>query len=251
MATVRPNYIPDTIASRGADFIWRGKREHIGPVETRTKLMDKFAGITSCGCFCIASGLLTWTSFRFGHLLDVSSTERLAEGALAFMADPLSLDIEALMEERVPDQPPVVSAYRELRWFGSGAIYPGRWFKNADTPTRELFHFAYLLRYLLDPASAAHFDDWIDAVTKNLQRVAPKPEVDESLLSDAPKSEEIHAFVAPHWGIPLPLAILSGEVAPGSLSKAVLEEARLIDWKANPYVRHAPDFSIPYGRAAS
>lgn len=251
MAIIQPSYIPDTITSLGADFIWRGKDDHIGPVETRTKLMDKFAGITSCGCFCLASGLLTWTSFRFSHQLEVASTQRLAEGALAFMADPLCLDLEALMEERVPDQPPVVSAFRELRWFGAGAIYPGRWYKNADTPTRELFHFAYLLRYLLDPESASHFDAWIDSVTKRLRKVAAKPEVDDSNLPDEPTPEDIHAFVSPHWGLPVPLAILSGDVEPDTFVALAATEAKAIDWDGNPYIRKAPDFARPYGRSGT
>jgi hypothetical protein len=250
MDKTRWDFIPDTIADRGSDFDWEGKNYHIGPVETRTKLLDSFAGITSCGSFCIASGLLVWTSCRFSKLLDVKSTLHLSDAALAFMFDPLCIDTDALMEERVPDQPPVESAFRQLRWYGAGAIYPGRWYQNANAPRRDLFHFAYLLRYLLDKKSAKIFDTWIATLTSRLHKIAPKPELRTDELPDDPTIEQIREFVAPHWGLPVPHAALSKDVAPEEILPLSVLEANEIDWKSNPFVRHDPNTSSPYGRKA-
>lgn len=247
MIDARPSFIPKEIADRGADFEWEGRNAHIGPVETRTKLLDSFAGITSCGSFCIASGLLTWTSYRFCNLLDVRSTLLLADTALAFMFDPLCTDTDAVMDEHVPDQPNVVSAFRRLRHYGAGAIYPGRWYQNANAPRRDLFHFAYLLRYLLDQKSAKIFDQWISDLTKRLHLIAPKPPLDSGSLPDDPTPEQIHQFVAPHWGLPVPLAALSRNIAADELGPGSKAEALTIDWSQNPYVRYTPDFARPYG----
>ncbi len=247
MLISRPDFIPDTITDGGQNFEWLGKRAHVGPVETRTKLLDSFAGITSCGSFRIASGLLIWTSHRFQNLLDVSSTLQLVDTSLAFMFDPLCVDLEALMEEPVPDQPPVASAFQLLRWYGAGSIYPGRWYRNANAPRRDLYHFACILRHLLDRKSAKSFDAWIFRLTDRLHELAPKPPLDESLLPDDPTPEQIQAFVAPHWGLPVPFAALSGDIQSNEMLPMAKAEAAAIDWSANPYVRRNPDVQKPYG----
>lgn len=247
MHKIVPNFIPDTIASAGINFQWEGIGKHIGPVETRTKLMDGFAGITSCGSFCLAAGLLTWTSFRFAELLDVSTTSHLSDAAFAFMADPLSLDLKDVMKGRIADESPVVAAYKELRNYGGGCIYQGRWYRNASAPRRDLFHFACLLRHVLDSDSAAQFDDWIEQTCIRLRFLAPKPPLDTSLLPENPTPEQVHAFVAPHWGMPIPFAALSTDLGAEKLQETMMLEAAAIDWPKNPYVQKSPNFAHPYG----
>ena len=248
MMTGHPSFIPDGLEAEGGDFVWRGTSDHIGPLDTETPLMRQFHGLTSCGCFCMAAGLMQWGAVRFSQLIDTSSLLQVSEAAFAFMSDPTAISLDQLYGEGVPEKPKVVSAFRKVRRNAMVCIEPGRWYENALPPTRELFHLAFLVRHLTGKTFAPAFDAWILRSTDRIRQVAPRPPKGVTSISDDPTAEDIRRYVAPYWGTPLPMALLSHDLAAAATGASYLAEMQGIDWSANRCIVRQPRFDLPYGR---
>lgn len=243
-----PEFIPAEVPLAGDRFVWEGTLFHIGQLEGATRLMAKFGDINSCGCFCLASGLALWGAARFSHLMDVTSLGHVSDAALAFMCQPREVNYTPILEEKVPEEPKVLSAFRKVRWLSLVCAAPGRWADNKVPPMRDLYHLAHLLRHLLDKAHRPAFDLWLDDACRNIRHLAPRPREGLTRLdSDEPTAEEIRAYVAPYWGLPVPRKALAATLTPSEAAARFREEIAAIDWAANPYVTRAPDPDHAYG----
>lgn len=243
-----PDYIPREVPLAGDRFVWNGTLDHVGQLEGATRLMAKFGDINSCGCFALASGLALWGAARFSHLMDISTLGHVSDAALAFMCAPQSVDFGPILEEKVPEAPKVLSAFRKFRWLSMVCVFPGRWADNKVPPMRDLYHLAHLLRHLLDKAHRPAFDLWLDEACHNVRYLAPRPREGLTRLdNDEPTAAEIRAYVAPYWGHPVPRAALVSTLDAGEAATRFRAEIAAIDWAANPYVSRAPDPDEAYG----
>lgn len=243
-----PDFIPPEAPLAGDRFVWEGTLFHIGQLEGATRLMDKFGDINSCGSFCLASGLALWGAARFSHLMDVTTMVHVSDAALAFMCQPRSVNYTPILDEKVPEEPKVLSAFRKVRWLSLVCAVPGRWVDNKVPPMTDLYHLAHLVRHLLDKPLRPAFDHWLDDACRNIRHLAPRPPEGLTRLdSEDPTAEEIRAYVAPYWGLPVPRAALVSALDTTEAAARFRAEIAAIDWAANPYVAQAPDPDHAYG----
>lgn len=249
-----PSYIPQSVAQTGDKFVWKGDLFHIGKLEGATPLMAKFGDINSCGCFVLAAGLVTWNVARFSELVDakdIKSLTDLSEGALAFMCNPKLLSYKSLEGKKVPGKgPKILSAFRTVRRLAIMCLGPGRYLDNAIPPMVDLYHLAYLTRYLLARKDQKAFDAWIDKTTKRIRKVSKRPRHKSRVLKSPYTKAQMQSYVAYYWGLPVPLRLLEEDVAVSNLEKLFTEEIKAIDWKKNQFVARAPSFKSAYGHKA-
>lgn len=82
-----PGYIPPSIIGAPLDFRWEGARDHIGPTETVTPLLDMLASTTMTAQIAMCAGVLTWGAWRLKGETEVEHNFELVEAAFAYMID--------------------------------------------------------------------------------------------------------------------------------------------------------------------
>src|ERR1700751_3467206 len=114
MWEVLPPFIPTTVVGKQFDAVWKGARDHIGPVEQITPFIRRLAKKTTCATVSICAGVLLWGAWRLKGLTEVDYNIELAEAAFVYQIDWRYVDPDAGPMEMPPDQPPPVSAMTAL-----------------------------------------------------------------------------------------------------------------------------------------
>lgn len=246
MTSSLPAYVPPSLTTMDASFVWKNDLAHIGKLEGYADPMKAFFGITSCGGFCLGAGLVEWAAARFAHLTDVSLLRQLGDAMCVIMVNPDSIDGDALT---LPpkSKAKVAWAYQTLCYQARFLVAPARWKDNAAPNYRELYQLASLVRHLVGKPHHKAFDAWLKAATQQVRAVAPAPKGKRALPARA-TAKQLRDYVAPAWGMPVPRAVLAGPVAPAAMDELFLAEMAAIDWSKNPLIKRTPSFGRPYGK---
>jgi hypothetical protein len=231
------NFLPADLAESPCDFPWKGKSAHIGPPEEMTPLLRRFQGKTSCGCFALAAGIAIWGAVRLSNVAEIKSESDLFDATFLYMSAPDLLDLRIISRPEIPDKPKEVSAKRAILRFHQVAIAPGRWRHNANTPTRELFHLATLVRHVTARHHKPAFDSWLEGCIDRVNIIAPSPPRRDDSFFDGASEEEVEAYLESTWGEPLPPEILSREIFPEECRPIYDRFVADVDWSKNTYVR--------------
>jgi hypothetical protein len=239
----RPGFIPAAVENRPLDFKWNGARDHIGPTETVTPLMERVWGTTTCGQITLCAGLLLWGGWRLRGHTDTETLLLLAEAAFAYQVDWRYLREDLVPFKRPPDEPPALSASMALIDFAQIALNPKKNWDNYYQPVRETFHSAHVVRHILPADVRKPFDAWLDVVAERVQKIAAKPEEAFRKKKEFATNEEYLEFCARHRGTPLPPQVLDPQFAydDGQRAQLVRENLHGLNCQANMYLRSPED----------
>ena len=238
----RPDFIPQAIEGRPLDFKWEGSREHIGPTETVTPLMERIWNTTTCGQWTLNAGLLLWAGHRLKGHIDVAHFFQLAEAMFAGQVDWRYVDRERGPKGKAPDQPPELSASMRLISFARASIDREEYWDNYYQPVKETFHSAHIVRHILPADVRKSFEAWLDVVAARVQTVAAKPDEPFRKKKEFAKIEEYFEMCARHRGTALPPQVLDPQFAydDGQRNQLVGKFLSELNWEANLYLR-SPD----------
>jgi len=249
----RPTFIPPSVEGP-LDFKWLGAREHIGPTETMTPLLDMLAGTTTCGQMAMCAGILLWGSWRFKGHVPVEHNFELAEAAFAWQTDYRFVDIDRGPKGKAPDQPPALSATMKLNSYMRASMNPKYW-ESYFQPVRETFHSSHIVRHVLPKAAKKEFETWLTELAARVKRLAAKPDEDFKREDEFESLEGYRVFVTRHRGAPIPPEILDPSVEVNESNRDELNAHFLAGLKAseNRYLLRPKELSplgvetIPYG----
>jgi len=235
----RPQFVPPEVIGSPIDFAWEGARDHIGPTEKVTPLLDQLAGTTTCAQVSMCAGVLLWGAWRFSGLAPVEHDFELAEAAFAWQVDWRYADPDRGPKGKPPDQPPAVSATMKLDSLMRSAMDVDQYWNSYYQPVRETFHSAHIVQHVLPKPARKVFQGWLKSLTTRVKEIAPKPDEEFRKKKDFASIEEHQAFIARHRGLPLPPDILlEGHEVTAERSRALVQKFITgLDWKANRYLR--------------
>jgi hypothetical protein len=248
----RPEFMPAAIAAAPFDFVWKGDRQHIGPVETVTPLMNRLSGSTICAQVTLMAGLLVWAAWRLkpGAPEETQRFLQLAEAAFAYQVDKLYLDLGRPPHYNYSEDEftPALSAAFEIEGFARKVMDARNYWDNYYIPVRETFHAAHLVNHTMPKSEKKTFETWLGDLADRLKTVAPKPDEPFRKLRDFPSREDYLAFVAPHRGVALPPEILDPRFAydPSQRTELVARYLKDLDWQGNPFLR-SPEAMLAAG----
>lgn len=239
---IRPNYIPESIVGTPIDFPWLGDREHIGPTQTVTPLLEMLGDKTTCAHLSLGAGILQWACWRLAGHAEVDRELDFVEAIFAYQVDPRYLKESARSGDKPFDDTPASKALKEIDWLMVKATNPERYWHSYYNPIMEVFHSAHVVRHILSSSARKTFGDWLKAISKRLDEVAPKPDEPFRKLKTFATLEEYHAFTARHRGVPLPIQLLDPDFDYRPEQRETLIDAYLsrLDWKSNHYL-NSPD----------
>lgn len=239
MTRTPPKYIPEAIIGAPIDFPWEGRRAHAGPMQTVTKLLNRLASTTTCGQLTMCAGILEWAAWRlYGHL-PIDNTLHFCDAAFAYQVDQRYADADAGDIRKPPPGPPELAALMEISgylWSAMGPDFATSYFQ----PIPDTFHAAHVTRHITPKAHRKAFDQWLAALSDRVHAVAPKPDEEFKKKKEFASPEQHQAFLARHWGAPLPRQILDPEAIATPAEPLIQAFLAGLDWQANPYLR-SPD----------
>jgi hypothetical protein len=228
----RPGFVPETVQGP-LDFTWRGAREHIGPTETVTPLLDMLAGTTTCGQLAMCAGILLWGSWRFKGHTEVEHNFELAEAAFAWHFDHRFVNTNRGPTGAAPDQPPAISATMKLNGYMRQSMDPAQYWVKYFQPVRETFHASHIAAHVLPKKAKKDFEAWLKEVAKRVKRIASKPDEAFKKKSEFESVEAHQAFIARHRGAPIPPEILDPNVDVNDSNRDELNARFLAGLKAS------------------
>lgn len=234
-----PSYIPASIVGAPLDFRWEGARDHMGPTETITPLLDMLASTTTAAQIAMCAGVLSWGAWRLKGHTPVEHNFELAEAAFAYMVDWRYVDRDAGPKGKAPDQPPAVSAMMQLNRFMRLELNHDEYWDNYFQPVRETFHAVHIVRHILPKATVAEFDSWLKALVARIKSHWAKPDEEFRKKDTFSSPEEREPFIARHRGPPIPHQILDPrfEYREADRVRLIGEFLERLDPKTNRYLR--------------
>lgn len=250
----RPGFVPESVQGP-LDFAWRGARDHIGPTETVTPLLDMLAGTTTCGQLAMCAGILLWGSWRFKGQAEVEHNFELAEAAFAWHFNYRYVNTNRGPTGAPPDQPPAVSATMKLNGYMRQAMDPAQYWEKYYQPVRETFHAAHIVSHVLPKSAKKEFEAWLKEVVARVKRIASKPDEEFKKKKEFESVEAHQAFIARHRGAPIPPEILDLNVEVNESNRKNLNARFLagLSPSDNRYLLRPEELSllgvetIPYG----
>jgi hypothetical protein len=248
----RPSFIPAALAEAPVDFKWKGDREHIGPVQLVTPLMERLMGVTQCGQVTQVAGLLYWAGWRLKDLAPAPAKRFLlmAPAIFAYQVDALYFDRGPVpeYEEYEEDFTPPLSAAFEIEGYARRALDAEQYWNMYYTPVRPAFHMAHLVNHIMPKKLKKDFEKWLAEMAARVKAVAAKPEEDKKGPEDFPSDEAYDSWIATHQGDPLPPQILDAAFTFDESKRKALIDAHLksLSWEDNPYLR-SPEAMLEAG----
>lgn len=190
------------------DVEWKGARQHFGPVEGVTPLIDRLASKTTCATVTLMVGVMCWGVNRLKHHVDQSWNFELAEASFASQVDWRYVDVDKGPGLKEPDQPPALSASLSLNRYLCQAMDGEKPWNSYFQPVMLLSHMVHVVRHILPNGFKQKFHDWLFMAVERLDAIAPKPATEYRGFKEFPDKAAYRAYCAPHRGEPLSLRVL-------------------------------------------
>jgi hypothetical protein len=203
-----PSYVPPSIVGAPLNFHWEGASDHIGPVETVTPLLDLLAGTTTTAQIAMCAGILSWGAWRLKGHVEVEHNFELAEAAFAYVVDWRYVDRDAGPRGKAPDQPPALSAMKQLNRFMRLGLNQDKYWDSYFQPVWETFHSAHIVRHILPNAMRSDFESWLATLVGRIKSHWAKPDEEFRRKDTFPNAKEREQFISRHRGRPVPREIL-------------------------------------------
>lgn len=218
---------------------WQGARDHIGPVQTVTPLVDRLSGKTTCATVSLLAGVVSWGERRLRAHCDVEFLRELSAAMFAWQHDWRLVNTEVAPRGKPPDQPIEASAPMVFRSFVRKSIRGEDPWHSFYQPIMQLYHLVKVTEFLLPDADRSTFQTWLHTVSDRLDIVAKAPELEVPVYSEFESEAAYNAYVAPRRGAPLPPTVLdlSAELDPQTLEADALSFVSSLDPEKNRYLR--------------
>lgn len=231
--------IPQLLLGAVLDFKWEGAREHIGPTETVTPLLNHIGGTTSCAQISLCAGVLLWGASRLQGFVEVEHNFELAEAAFAYQVDWRYVDIDAGPKGKAPDQPPALSAMMRLNQFMRNSIDKDEYWDSFYQPVSETFHSIHIVNHILPKPVKKDFENWLNIVVERIKKSYAKPDESFRKRKEFDSEAEYQIFLGRHRGPALPPQILapSFDYTPENRESLVRDFLKNLDIGNNRYLR--------------
>jgi hypothetical protein len=237
---------------------WKGARDHIGPVQTVTPLVDRLSGKTTCATVTLMSGVMLWGAARLRSFTEADFCFELADAAFAWQFDWRYVEARAKPYYRAPDEPTGKSAAMTLANFLRDSINGQDPWTSFYQPILPLFHMANVVNFILPDDAKREFERWLAGASDRLDAIARAPELEVPEFADFESEDAYDAYCAPRRGAPLPPIVLDLDVDHSGVDLEAEARSFLasLDPAANRFLRGAAELAklgfkgAPYGRGA-
>jgi hypothetical protein len=239
MSRTPPPYIPAEIIGAPLDFIWEGPSAHAGPMQTLTPLVERLSGTTTCAQLTMCAGIVEWAAWRLQGHTTIDIGLDFAEAAFAYQVDQRYADHRAGgCRNPTDDDPPALGALLDVcshLWRAMGREYAQSYYQ----PIFETFHAANITRHIIPAGQRQVFENWLAGLSDRVHAVAPKPDEEFKKKKEFERPEDHKAFLARHWGLPLPREILDPAAVAEPAGPRIDAFLRTLDPSKNPFLRTA------------
>lgn len=235
-----PPNASESICSAPTDFRWSGARDHIGPVETVTPLLERLGNTTTCAQVTLCAGVFWWGFTRLSSFSALDHCQELFEAAFAYQVDWRYCDRDQGPTAEVPDHPAADSALLQLTHFMRAALGERSW-SSYYQPVTSTFHSAHIVQHILPKQNQGMFNEWLNAVVDRIKTHYAKPTEPFKKKKEFATPCEHEAFLARHRGPPLPPQVLDLSIPyrPEARETLVREFLQSLDPDKNRYLRSA------------
>jgi hypothetical protein len=226
---MRPNYIATSrIAEVALDLAWKGKDNHIGPIEG-TEMHAAFGRLTFFAAHAVALGAYEWAAYRLANYAENAVDLELIEAARAWQVDAKYLKEDPLeigdMVERLGS--PANEALSKLGEMTARTLR-GAWRRTPHPGPSQFAHIAYLTRHTMPKKQRQPFDDWLTLALQRAAALAPRPASPMPSYQDCNEDRDTYAEAArPYLGVPLPPSALDPAASYSDAQRAALLDAFL------------------------